>query len=203
MVIDIIFVIMAGYGFYLGFAKGIIRTIFTILSFLFGLLAAFKFAPAATKFLETAFDSNNPMMFLAGFLLSFVLTMILIRLVARAIEGFLRTANINIVNQFAGGLLLAGMMTLLYSMVLWFGNQSKLIDEQTKSQSFTYTYLQHYPDRVWAAIKFIQPSVREFWDDSIDFMDQLRDRSMEQTDGEPNIFDIDDEEESSEPTSNR
>ncbi|MCB0617376.1 MAG: hypothetical protein KDC41_01335, partial [Saprospiraceae bacterium] len=62
---------------------------------------------------------------------------------------------------------------------------------------------QHYPDRVWAAIKFIQPSVREFWDDSIDFMDQLRDRSMEQTDGEPNIFDIDDEEESSEPTSNR
>ncbi|MCB0617377.1 MAG: CvpA family protein, partial [Saprospiraceae bacterium] len=121
MVIDIIFVIMAGYGFYLGFAKGIIRTIFTILSFLFGLLAAFKFAPAATKFLETAFDSNNPMMFLAGFLLSFVLTMILIRLVARAIEGFLRTANINIVNQFAGGLLLAGMMTLLYSMVLWFG----------------------------------------------------------------------------------
>ncbi|MCB0623480.1 MAG: CvpA family protein [Saprospiraceae bacterium] len=203
MVIDIIFVIMAGYGFYLGFAKGIIRTIFTILSFLFGLLAAFKFAPAATKFLETAFDSNNPMMFLAGFLLSFVLTMILIRLVARAIEGFLRTANINIVNQFAGGLLLAGMMTLLYSMVLWFGTQSKLIDEQTKSQSFTYTYLQHYPDRVWAAIKFIQPSVREFWDDSIDFMDQLRDRSMEQTDGEPNIFDIDDEEESSEPTSNR
>ena len=157
MVIDIIFVIMAGYGFYLGFAKGIIRTIFTILSFLFGLLAAFKFAPAATKFLETAFDSNNPMMFLAGFLLSFVLTMILIRLVARAIEGFLRTANINIVNQFAGGLLLAGMMTLLYSMVLWFGTQSKLIDEQTKSQSFTYTYLQHYPDRVWAAIKFIQP----------------------------------------------
>ena len=76
-------------------------------------------------------------MFIAGFLLAFVLTMFLIRLFARGLEGLLERANINIVNQVAGGLLLSGLMILLYSVILWFGDKSHLIDDATKRQSLT------------------------------------------------------------------
>lgn len=65
--IDLFFAIFAGYGFFLGFTKGIIRTVFTILSYIFGLLAAFKLSPATTRFLETALGSDNPMLFVAVF----------------------------------------------------------------------------------------------------------------------------------------
>ena len=194
MAIDIIFAIVVAYGFYLGFSRGIIRTVFTVLSYLFGLLAAFKFSPAATRFLETAFNNNNPLMFLAGFLLSFVLTMVLIRMLARGVEGLLKTANINIINQFAGGLLFAGIMVLLYSMILWFAERSTLVDQETRETSFTYDYLEHFPEQVWAGYAYLKPTFDEFWDESIKFMDRIQENGLERKEGDPNIFDIDDDE---------
>lgn len=193
MVIDIIFAIIAGYGFYLGFSKGIIRTIFTILSVTFGLMAGFKFGPQMTKFLETAFNSDNALMFVAGFLLSFVLTMLLIRLFARGVEGLLQTANINIINQVAGGILLAGLMILLYSVILWFGDKSHLINKATKQESMTYRYLEDFPTQVWQIGERVKPIFEEFWDHSVDFMDKLEESGMERAESDPNIYDLPDD----------
>ena len=205
MVIDIIFVIAAIYGFYLGFTKGIIRTIFNVLSILLGFIGAFKFAPAATKFLETAFGSDNPLMFLAGFLLSFVATMLLIRTIARGLEGVLKTANVNVVNQFAGGVLLGGVMVFLYSLILWFADISGIL-ETAKEGSFTYEYLEVFPDQAGKVYEFLKPTIKDFWTGSVKAMDRIKEMNMEQEEGEPNIFDINEDEEpppSPEPTSNR
>ncbi|MEN0005331.1 MAG: CvpA family protein [Bacteroidota bacterium] len=193
MVIDIIFAIVAGYGFYLGFSKGIIQTIFTILSVTFGLMAGFKFGPQMTKFLETSFNTEHALMFIAGFLLSFVLTMMFIRLFARGIEGLLQTANINIINQVAGGFLLAGMMILLFSMILWFGDKSHLIDKATKDESISYTYLEEFPSQVWYVGEQVKPIFEEFWDHSVDFMDKLEQGGLERAESEPNIYDLPDD----------
>jgi len=67
-------------------------------------------------------------MFAVGFLLSFAIVMILIRMFAKALEGVLEAANINIINQILGGLITAFVMVLLYSFLLWFGEQSHMID---------------------------------------------------------------------------
>ncbi|MCP3932959.1 MAG: CvpA family protein [Bacteroidetes bacterium] len=196
MVIDIIFAIAAGYGFFIGYTKGIIKTVFTILAFGFGLMAAFKFAPAMTNFLETAFNSDNPLMFIAGFLLTFVLTMVFIRLIARGLEGILKTANINIINQIAGGVLLSGMMILLYSVLLWFGDKSHLVNDKTKEDSFTYEYIKDFPTQVWAAAETLKPTFEEFWDHSVDFMDKLEKMSkegVERSESDAKVYDIEED----------
>ena len=72
MTVDIVFAIFFLYGFYLGFSNGIIRTVFTVVSIVFGLVAAFKFTPATQDFLQTAFDDANPLWFFVGFALTFV-----------------------------------------------------------------------------------------------------------------------------------
>lgn len=197
MVIDIIFVITLLYGFYLGFAKGIISAVFTLLSLLFGLMAAFKFAPATTDFLEKAFNNNNPLMFLAGFLLSFVIVMVVIRMIARGLEGILKTANINVINKLAGGVLLGGVLVLLLSVLIWFGDQAHLIDQQTKRQSMTYPYLETFPGEAKSIAYRFKPMFEEFWNSSLDMMDKLEDMSLEQTESKPNIYDIPDDEEKS------
>lgn len=186
---------MAGFGFYLGFSRGIISTIFTIISFTFGMMAAFKFSPAMTKFLEDVFSTSNPLMFIAGFLLSFVITMVFLRLIARGLETLLETAQINIINQILGGVLLSGMMILVYSMLLWFSEQSRLVDEASKEQSFTYTYLQEFPGQVWSFGERLKPTFEEFWDYSVDMMDRLEEMSVERTESEPDIYDIEESEE--------
>jgi membrane protein required for colicin V production len=194
MIIDIIFAILAGYGFYLGFSKGIIQTVFTVLSVTFGLMAGFRFGPQMTKFLETVFNDNNALWFIAGFLLSFVLTMVLIRLFASGVEGLLQSANINIINKVAGGILLAGLMILMYSMILWFAESAHLIDEATEAQSLTYDYLEEFPTTVWTLGERIKPTFEEFWDHSIDFMDKLEDMSVERSESDPSIYDLPDDE---------
>ncbi|MEL7021240.1 MAG: CvpA family protein [Bacteroidota bacterium] len=190
MAIDIIFLIVAAFGFYLGFARGIISTVFTVISFTFGMMAAFKFSPAMTKFLEDVFNTSNPLMFIAGFLLSFVITMVFLRLIARGLETLLETAQINIINQVLGGVLLSAVMILVYSMLLWFSDQSHLVDDASKTQSFTYVYLKEFPGQVWSLGEKLKPTFEEFWDYSVDMMDRLEEMSIQRTESEPDIYDI-------------
>ncbi len=195
MMIDLFFAIFAGYGFFLGFTKGIIRTVFTVLSYAIGLLAAFKLSPAATRFLETALGSENPLLFVAGFLIAFFGTMLLIRFISRALSEGLESANINIINQVAGGALLAAVLTLLYSLVLWFLVESRIIKEEVKDTSMTYPFLMEYPKVAWNALGKVKPVFMEFWDNTVDFMDRVEKVGIEKTEGDPNIYDIPEDEE--------
>ncbi|NBC09467.1 MAG: hypothetical protein GVY26_19930 [Bacteroidetes bacterium] len=194
MVIDVVFAIFALWGFYLGFVRGIIKTVFTILSVIFGLMIAFRFGPQVTEILEQAL-SDNALMFIAGFLLTFVLTMLIIRLFARVLEGALETANINFINQIIGGAFMAALTILLYSVLLWFGDRSHLIDEKTKDESATYAYLEQYPELIWEWGGKARPIIEDFWDHSIEFMDRLEDAQMERRESDPVIYDMPDEEE--------
>lgn len=193
MAIDIIFIAVAGFGFYVGFSRGIIQTIFTVLSFLIGIMAAVKFSPAMTRFLETAFDNDSAFMFLAGFLLTFVLTMLLIRMVARGLEGVLEAGGVNIINQLAGGMLLALLNTLLFSVLLWFADQSRLISQPVKTESRTYEYLEDFPGYVWNAGKVLRPTFEDFWDHIVEFMNRME-NTIEREESPATIFDKPDNE---------
>lgn len=192
MIIDIVFAIVVLYGFYLGFSQGIINTVFTVLSIFIGLLAAFKLAPAMSNFLETLFESSNPLMFFGGFLITFIITMFLIRTVARALEGLFRAARINFINQLVGGVVLSGVLALMLSMLVWFGDQAHLVDEGTKSQSMTYPYLKQYPQQIKGVAHVLRPTFEEFWDQSVDMLDKLEGMSLNSADNEPRIYDIQD-----------
>ena len=194
MIIDIIFLLVAGWGFYQGYSRGIIKTVFTVFSFVFGLMIAFKLAPAATRFLETAFHTDNPLTFIAGFLMAFILTMIVIRMIAQFIEKTLQAANINVINQVAGGLLMGSLYTLLLSMMLWFGDKSHIVTQETTKGSISYPFLKEFPAKMKIAYEYAKPTFQEFWQESVKFIDRLEEKSMQKTESQPTIFDIPDEE---------
>ncbi len=194
MIIDVLFLIIAGWGFYQGFSRGIIKTVFTVFSIVFGLMVAFKFSPAATRFIETAFNSNSPLNFVAGFLLSFILTMIIIRMTAQFFERTLQAANINVINKFAGGMLLGSLYTLIYSMLLWFADQSHIVTPDTSNSSLTYQHLKVFPSKMRSVYEYVKPGFKDFWHESVRFIDQMEVKTMEKTESQPTIFDIPDEE---------
>ncbi len=190
MGIDIIFLIVAGFCFYTGWSQGIIQTVFTALSYLFGAMAAFKFAPTVTKMLETTLNNSSPMMFIAGFLVSFVLTIIVIRMIGRGMEGVMEVSHINIINQFFGGILLALIGVLFYSMLLWFADEARFVKAETKHESMTYSFLHEYPGVAKTVFVRIMPIFRDFWDTSLEVMDRMQRMSVEKTESDPNIYDI-------------
>ncbi len=181
MVIDIIFALVVLYGFYLGFSRGIISAVFSLLSLTLGLMAAIKATDGMTLFLKRTFSEDSPLMFIAGFCLSFFIIMFVLRTIARGLEGVLKTANINVLNQMAGGMLLSGILILLYSFLLWFADAGRMLDQKTKTDSMTYVYLEQFPGEVRRLGTYLQPMFYDFWDQSIEMMDRLERMSIEQT----------------------
>jgi len=195
MTLDIIFVLIAALGFWMGYSRGIIKTVFTILSFTIGLLAAFKMAPAFTKFLEDLTKNTNPLMFIAGFLLSFIIMMVVLRLIARALEGLLKSANINFINQIIGGAVLGALAILVYSAMVWFADKSHMIDQNTKDTSLTYIYTKEFPGQMMVVGEQLKPIFTDFWNEALDFMDRMEDLSVQRSEADPTIYDIEEDEE--------
>jgi len=200
MWIDIVLLAFALLGFWAGFSRGFIKTIFSIISIAFGVLAAIRFAPAMTNFLKDLTNEHSPLMFLAGILLSFTLTMIFIRLLARGLEGMLQTANINIVNQTAGGILIGAVTIFVYAVVLTFFVQTSKENEAALTKdSVTYPYLKEYPAIGWRIGGELKAPIQRFWSYAQDMMDSVEDFT-ERSESEDYFYDID-EEPSSDPAS--
>ena len=194
MVIDAILAIVAAWGFYIGFSRGIIKTVFTVVSYAFGVMAVIKFGRPATNFLKETFNSNEAYMFIPGYLLAFFLTMLVIRLIGRSLEGLLETAQINIINQVAGGVLFASLNVLVYSVLLWFGVNSHIVSQEAVGGSQSYVYLEKFPGKMRQVWDTVAPSFKQFWDNSVEDMDRIKEKmEVKRTESEPVIRDFDDE----------
>lgn len=193
MWIDIALLAAVVLGFSVGFARGLIRTVFNILSYAFGVIAAIRFTPMVTDFLKRMFNDDSALMFLAGIAICFAGAMLFIRLLARGLEGILETANINIINQVAGGTLMAAITVLVYSIILNFilttayRNQDM---DAAVSDSRTYVYLEDYPDLAMDMIGELKPVFIRFKDYSISVLDQLQ-GVAEQSESQ-DVYDIED-----------
>ena len=191
MAIDLAFILLAGYGFYTGYYKGIIQTIFSAVSVIFGLLIAFKLSAATTRMLETTFESNHPMMFPAGFALTFLTALLLFRLISKGLEGVVQTVHLNAINRIAGGAVLAGGITLLLSVLLWFGDTAGLLGERLKNESQTYPFLQTIPDKARNVAMIGKPIFMDFWEKSSSTLDRFQ--HLNNASANPDIYNLNDE----------
>jgi membrane protein required for colicin V production len=174
MPIDIMFIAVFGYGFWRGYSRGIIGTVFNLAAYIFGITLAFKITPVTTTILEKMFHSENPTMYLAAFVVNIVFIMFVLRMAARSMEGVLQAAYLGIVNQTLGGLLLGSFSVVVYSVMLWFAVKVQFVNDATIGESRAYPFLKELPGRAKnLAIRF-KPLAQEVWGSSLNWMDRLQ-----------------------------
>lgn len=162
MTIDILAAAVAAYGFYLGYTKGIVKTLFGFVAVFIGLIAALKLSPYLVKALENISGNDSPMIFLVGFALTFVLTLFLVRFLGNRFEDLLKAIKINFFNQLIGGTALSILFLVLFSYGIWFANQVKVIPDRSKKASYSYHYLEKLPERSRLLFSKLKPLFREF-----------------------------------------
>ena len=177
MIIDILFIAAIIIGFWMGYARGIIRTIFGLLSLFFGLIISLKFAPVTTNILERVFNTESVLIFVLGFILTFVAIMLLVRLLAKGLEKLLTKIKINFINKFAGGALFSMMMVVLLSIMVWFTDRAGLIKESTKNESISYPTLIQLPIASRSLLEKVKPIFQEFWNDTEKALDGIKERN--------------------------
>ena len=116
MYIDIVFILFALYGFWVGYRKGLIRTLFSLLSFVVGLLLTLKLSPYVIEFIESVFNADRLIALIVGLFLTMFITMGLIKWIGKSIEKMLQKAKLGTFNKIQGGIILAFLMMVTYTL---------------------------------------------------------------------------------------
>jgi uncharacterized membrane protein required for colicin V production len=181
MVIDVIFFGILVYTFYVGFSRGIIKTVFTGISVAVGVLAAVKLTPFIAISLEAAITASSTVVYILAFILTFFFVMLLFRLIAGLVEGFIDAADLEILNKFAGGILFSALGILVYSGILIFFKKAGLLTPESISLSAFFPYLEVFPSRISTVATRIFPFLDSLWHSTVNIMDNAKD-TLENTD---------------------
>ena len=164
MVIDLIAVLLMVYGLYVGYTRGIIKTVFSLVSIFLGILAALKLSPIMIDLMGNMFKIHPGINFLLGFGLTFLLVLMLVRFVGKKLEDFLKLAHINVINKSAGAIVMGLILMVFYSYALFGINKLNLLSDNSKNSSITYGYLETLPNKTEKAMLKVKPLFEGFYD---------------------------------------
>jgi membrane protein required for colicin V production len=192
MPIDIIFLASFFFGFWKGYTQGIIGTVFNLIAYIFGVTLAFKVTPTMTNILERLFNSTNPTMFLAAFIVNLLLIMMVLRMFTRSLERASEAAYLGYFNSILGGVLLGGFSVMIYSVLIWFLVKVHFLNDATLAESRAYPLLEKLPGHAKNIAVRIKPLAEDIWGTSINWMDKLESYGIEKTEAPAKIYDPED-----------
>lgn len=181
MLIDIIAGLLIALGFYLGYQRGLIKTLFDTFSIFIGVIAALKLSPIVVDVIDSSTNINPAISLVLGIVLTFLLVMVLIRFVGSKLESVLKAVNLNFLNKFNGGVLQALFFAILLSFGLALTDKVQLVKEETKAQSMSYPYLAKMPAMSEKMLANLRPIFQDFWDTTMSTMDRLKQKAEGQS----------------------
>ncbi|MDW8273515.1 MAG: CvpA family protein [Chitinophagales bacterium] len=141
MFIDIFFILFLGVGFWWGYSKGIIYSIFSLVSYFLGIIAALKFSYLAADFVKKTLHPDPKFIAVISFLLVFVLVVLLVRLIAWALENILQSFSLGFINKFIGGIIHGLVGVYVFGVLLWFIQKWDVLPDEQKKSSHVYPYV--------------------------------------------------------------
>lgn len=184
MGIDILFIIMASFGFYFGFAYGLIRVVIFLVALIIALAVAMYVTPNTTLLIKQVLAVDSALLPFVAFLVTLVGVMLVARIVFKLMEETITSKQVNQLTRAIGGLMMAGIFIFLYSVLVTFFSAAHVIKPDTaRTNSFFFVYIEKIPVHGKDLIKMVMP----FMDNFFDYMDNAFDR-LEYGDRKNNIF---------------
>ncbi|HPK09254.1 MAG TPA: CvpA family protein [Saprospiraceae bacterium] len=177
MIFDIIVICLIALGFYLGYNRGLIKTVFDTLSLFIAVLAALKLSPIVINLLQSILKISPAINFVLGIVITFIGIVAIIRFVGRKLENVFEAANINFINKIAGGALQGLFFAILISYIMYFGANVGFINKDIQERSLSYKKLEVLPSYTQAGINKLKPVFKSFWDKTIETMDAIKEKA--------------------------
>lgn len=164
MLIDILLIIFALAGFWVGYTKGIVSTLFSILGYIIALLITLKISPWFTDFLVTSLKIEKMFALIFGTLFILILLIFLLRWLLKKVTAYLEQSKISAMNKVIAGLIMVCMGILFFSFVLWPINQYGMLNQQAKQTSISYETLEAIPGKARNFIEKFKPLFNRYWE---------------------------------------
>lgn len=141
MILDILFLGMLAMAIFKGFQNGLIVAVFSIVAWIVGLVIALRFSYVAADYLKPLIDVSPKMLYIISFLLVLSLVLTLVNLGARLVEKAVGMTPIGWLNRIGGIFFYVLLYTLIFSVIIYFAEKVKLINEETISSSRAYRWV--------------------------------------------------------------
>jgi len=157
-----------------GFSKGLIIELATLAALILGVYMAYFFSDIAASFLLEYVSINSKYVQPVSFVLVFVAVIVLVFMLAKALEALIKTASLGFFNKLAGAFFGMAKIALICGFCLiqisYFDTESKIITSDTKQKSITYKPLTHYA----LAIVPLMKNIKEKLSKAIDLTDNKK-----------------------------
>ncbi len=173
MLIDIIFAVFLLLALMRGYRQGLIVGLFSLLSIIIGLAAAMKLSTVVAGWLGDSVNVSKEWLPLISFILVFFVVLLLIRLGAKAIESAVEVVLLGWINKLAGILLYAVIGLLVFSVLLFYAEQMKLIQPATIRESVSYPLVQPWGPKVINGIGSVIPIFKGMFSELEEFFGNL------------------------------
>lgn len=171
MVIDIGFLVFLLYGFYYGYSRGFLKTLYAILSIVVAFLLSMKLSPIFIDLVDNVLKLGPKISLLVGFALSFILIVFLVRLLGKRVEKLFKAAKINFINKIMGGVAMASLFVIGYSTIVYSIDRINILAEKQKEKSFTFELMEPIPTAAASAFNQIKPAFKGLWNKATEAMD--------------------------------
>lgn len=140
--LDIFIIIPLLWGLYRGFTKGFIIELATLISLCLGILGAVKLSDFVSDYCVTNFGWTSEYLPQISFVITFVIIVVMVYLIAKAIEQFVRLAALGVLNRIFGSVFgvfkFAVAMSCLIYVINTMRTSEKIFPAEQKEKSLLY-----------------------------------------------------------------
>ncbi|HAE14430.1 MAG: CvpA family protein [Chitinophagales bacterium] len=172
MILDVFYAGVLLVALFRGYSRGLIFSLFWLLSVLVGIAAAVSCSHITATYLEKWFHLHADYMPFISFLVTMFLIGLVFRLLGRLVEGVFQALQLNFLNKLAGAFVWMLSWTLVYSSILWYGNNMGVFTEELKTASKVYEPLVGFAPAAMDLIGHAVPLVRDVFEHMQDWFDK-------------------------------
>jgi uncharacterized membrane protein required for colicin V production len=163
MGIDLLFIIMAAYGFYFGYAFGLIRVVFFIASLMGAFIVAMYVTPDTAQLIQVTLEVDSAVLPFVAFVITIVGVMLVARIVFKLLEENIKSKQVGQMAQSIGGFLMSGLFIFLFSVLVTFFSAGHVIKpDSARATSFFYKYIEKIPTHGTDLLKAVMPFMDNF-----------------------------------------
>lgn len=171
MLIDLIFAVILVLAILKGYQLGLVIGLFSLVAVIIGLAAAMKLSTVVAGYIGKAVKVSEEWLPIISFAVVFLIVLLLIRLGARAIEKAIEVVLLGWVNKIGGIILFAAIYITVFSVLLFYAEQMKLLQADTIDKSVTYSFVQPWGPKAMNGFGSIVPIFKDMFSELEQFFD--------------------------------
>lgn len=141
MFIDFIFAVLLIVACYRGFRKGLIIALFSMLALIIGLAAALKLSAVVSEYLSNNTGATSKWLPFLSFIIVFAAVVILVNLGAKLLQKSVEMVLLGWVNRLGGIVFYLLLYGIIFSILLFYLVQLKVVSDETIAKSITYPFI--------------------------------------------------------------